>query len=244
MLLRKKVIIGAALFALTLVVGAAAGQAAAEQPLRTYRVTLVNLTNGQPFSPPVAATGKPNVHIFQVGQLASDEIEAIAEDGNEVPAFNALSGNQRVTEAIDVGRPLTPHGQTVGSFTDTVTFDIHAHPGDRLSLATMLICTNDGFIGLAGAHLPAHGQATYHLPAYDAGTELNTEQSEDIVDPCSALGSTHLAGDPNGNEDAAVDVSPAAPITYHHGIQGMGDLTVSAHDWSDPVASVMIEAMD
>jgi len=50
--------------------------------------------------------------------------------------------------------PLTPNGHEVGDFTDTLTFDITARPGDRLSLATMLICTNDGFTGLDAARLP------------------------------------------------------------------------------------------
>ena len=43
-----------------------------------------------PFSPPVAATHDAGLHVFQVGQLASDELAAIAQDGNEVPMADLL----------------------------------------------------------------------------------------------------------------------------------------------------------
>ena len=209
--------------------------------LATYRVTLTNLTHGQPLSPPVAATHRPSLHIFRVGGFASAELEAIAEAGNEVLMFNALNAAERVTQAVDVGRPLTPHGRVVGSFTDTVTFEIQARPGDRFSLATMLICTNDGFTGVNGVRLPRHGASHYYLNGYDAGTEQNTELSRDIVDPCSALGPAPLNGDPNGNEDAAVDSTPQRRIRHHPNIQGNGDLTHELHGWYDPVAVLVIE---
>lgn len=64
-----------------------------------------------------------------------------------------------------------------------VSFDINARSGDRLSLATTLICTNDGFLGLDAATLPDKGRAVYVLDGYDSGTEDNTEQSVDRVNP-------------------------------------------------------------
>src|SRR6266542_1587319 len=132
-------------------------------------VTLVNLTGGQPFSPPVAATHESGLHMFQVGQLATDELAAIAQDGDEAPMAALFAASPHVTEVVDVGRPLTPHGKVVGSFTDTATFEIHAAPHDRLSLATMLICTNDGFLGLDAVRLPDAGARAFDLNGYDAG---------------------------------------------------------------------------
>ncbi len=213
-------------------------------PLRTYKVTLENLTDGQPFSPGVAATHRPSIHVFEVGEAASPGIEAIAEDGNETTAVNALNASSHVTDVFDLNHPLTPSGTVVGSFTDSVSFEIAARPGDRLSLATMLICTNDGFTGLDGARLPQHGSRTFFLNGYDAGTENNTEKSADIVDACSALGPVSLAGDPNGNQNAAVDTSPHGPIHHHPGILGGGDLTPGEHDWTNPVAKVTVERVD
>lgn len=241
--MRRKLVLGiglaAALAATALPAAFAAGPSESH-----YRVTLMNLTDGQPFSPPVAATHRKAIHMFQVGRLASDELEFIAEDGNEVPMFERFSASDRVTQAVDVGRPLTPRGKVVGSFTDSATFEIAAAPGDRFSIATMLICTNDGFLGLDAVKLPKEGSRTLFLNGYDAGTEQNTEESVDLVDPCSLLGPTPLPGDPDGNRDAEVDTAPAELIRHHPNIEGVGELSVAQHGWSDPVAVVTIERID
>ena len=222
---------------------ASASTAAAHSHGARFRVTLENLAAGQPLSPPVAVTHRLPVRLFTVGRPASGAIEALAEDGNESVAVDMLTGAAHVTEVVDVGMPLTPHGTTFGDFTDTVTFEISAQPGDRLSLASMLICTNDGFTGADGARLPRRGVVNYYLNAYDAGTEDNTEASSDIVDPCSALGPVGLNGDPNGNEDAAVNTDPAQNIQYHAGIAGTADL-LEAHNWDGPIARLTIERID
>jgi len=158
--------------------------------------------------------------------------------------FGLFNGSPGVTQTVDVGHPLTPHDRTVGTFTDTATFDISARAGDRFSLATMLICTNDGFLGLDGVRLPSDAARTFELVGWDAGRENNTEKSQDIVDPCSALGPVVLKGDPNGNRDAEVATVQPEPIHLHAGIAGIGDLTRAIHGWKDPVARVSIERLD
>lgn len=207
----------------------------------TYRVTIKNLMKGQPISPPVAATHRQSLHMFRNGHFASSEIEAIAEDGNQAPMVALLSGMSQVTNVVDVGMPLTRRGTVVGDFTDEVTFDIQARAHDRLSIAMMLICTNDGFTGLNGVTLPYRGRRTYYARAYDAGTENNTEMSADIVDACSALGPIALAGDPNGNEDDAVATMPPRRIRPHRGIRGTGDLDPSNHGWYGATARITIQ---
>ncbi|MEX1254676.1 MAG: spondin domain-containing protein [Dehalococcoidia bacterium] len=240
----KKLLFSAGLALLVIALSSAAAQATGNPHLRTYQITLENLTGGQPFSPPVAATHRHGIEVFDVGSRASPELELIAEDGNEVPMFERLMMSKKVTEALDIGRPLTPHGTTVGDFTDSVTFQIEARPGDRFSLATMLICTNDGITGLDGIHLPHHGERVFYLGGYDAGTEDNTEASQDIVDPCSALGPAPLDGDPDGNEDSAVDTHPQRRVRHHPGIAGLDDLDPELHGWKGPVARVTIERVD
>ena len=210
----------------------------------TYRVTIVNLSHGQPLSPPVAATHGRGISMFKLRRPASPELEALAEDGDQTQFYNLLNGMPKVTEVVDVGMPLTPYGKEVGDFTDTVTFEISGKPGDRLSLATMLICSNDGFAGLSTVRLPWRVQRVYALRGYDAGTENNTELSQDIVDPCSALGPVPLEGDPNGNEDMAVDTDPPHPIIFHRGIAGTGDLSVSDHGWLGPLGVVIVKRID
>lgn len=220
--------------------------AEAGPPHRTYRVTLTNLTDSQPFSPGAAATHRPWFHAFEVGDLAHPAIEAIAEDGNHMPAIEALTGLAEdgvVTDFYEIGRPITRSGTTFMGFTDSITFEVDARPGDRLSLATMLICTNDGFTGLDGVKLPAHGSVTYHSMGYDAGTEENTEESEHIVDPCSGLGPVPLAGDPN-DPNGGVATDPLEAISHHPGVSGGGNLSASMHDWTNPVAEISIERID
>jgi hypothetical protein len=206
-----------------------------------YQVTLENTTSGQPFSPPVAVTHARSalMPLFGNGFFAPPAIEAIAEDGNQSLLVELLEQSRKVNHVVDVGLPLTPQGTAVGDFSDSVTFDIYARPGDRISLAGMLICTNDGLVGLNSAKLPRHGSAHYMLNGYDAGTENNTERSEDIVDACSALGPVVLDGDANGNVNDAVDTWPREKVTLHPGITGVGDL-LPAHDWDGPVAKLTI----
>ncbi len=59
-------------------------------------------------------------------------------------------------------------------------------------------------------------------------------------DNVSVAGPFPLAGDPNGNEDDAVDMMPHMPIIHHPNIMGTGDLSVAEHGWTDPVAKVTI----
>jgi hypothetical protein len=209
--------------------------------MRTYRVTIENLTHSQPFSPPVAATHQRSIRMFEVGRLASDELAAIAQGGDQVPMANRFRRSDKTTDVVDLGRPLTRKGTAVGSFTDSATFAIRAAPGDSFSIATMLICTNDGFLGLDAVRLPRHGTNVHWLNGYDAGRERNTEQSVDLVDPCSALGPALLPGDPDGNRDGPpVTTVPPQRIQHHPNIQGTGELSPQLHGWRDPVAKVTI----
>jgi hypothetical protein len=218
--------------ALVIALLATSGIVSAHPAERSYTITFENLTDGQPFSPIVAATHRNATGLFHVGSAASPGIEAVAEDGNNSVAFDALSNDKHAYDVVNAGVPVMIDG--------SVSFDITARPGDRLSLATMLICTNDGFTGLDGVKLPKVGSATFYLNAYDAGSEDNTEASADIVDPCSGIGPFALAGDPNGNENDAVDTSPRGVITHHPGIAGGADLDADAHGWDGPVAKVTV----
>ena len=216
------------------------GTARLAQALR-YEITLQNLASGQPISPPVAATHRPGAALFSVGTAALPQLEAIAEDGDASGAGALLRSLSQVSDVVNIGQPLTPAGTVFGDFTDTLTFEIWARPGDRLTVAGMLICTNDGFSGLDRAPLPLRGAAVYPAYAYDAGTEVNTELSADLVDPCSVVGPAGLNGDPNGNENAAVNTTGV--VTAHPGISGDGDLT-AVHDWDGAIMEVTVTRID
>ncbi len=226
----------ATLLAIAGLVSAWAVPAGAEQP-STVTVTITNLADNQPISPPVVVTHHRNASFFEVGKSASAGLEAIAENGDPSVAFAAFDGAPHVTGVVNVGQPLTRAGTTFNGFTDSVTFEIAAQRSDVLSLAGMLICTNDGFSGGDDLAIPRRGTFTYFLNGYDAGTELNTEASADIVDACSLLGPVVLAGDDNGNSNDGIDEN--APIAPHGGIAGAADLLLD-HNWDDPVLMVSI----
>lgn len=206
-------------------------------PIATFEVTITNLAGSQPISPPVVVTHAAGTHLFRVGSAASAGVVAIAENGDPSVAVDELTGAPGVTSVVNVGQPLTLAGTTVGDFSDTVTIEINAVRGDVVSLAGMLICTNDGFAGIDSRALPRRGSATYYANGYDAGSEHNTELSADIVDACSALGPVVLDGDDNGNNNDGIDSHRR--IRHHRGIRGGGDLLLD-HNWDDPVLMVTV----
>ena len=210
--------------------------------LRTYEVTLWNKAANQPISPPVVVTHDRDIRFWQRGSTASAGLIAIAEDGDPGVAVGMLEGLDGVTDVVNVGQPLTRRGTTFGDFTDSVTFTIQARPGDRLSFAGMLICTNDGFTGVDSLRLPSnHRTRVTYARGYDAGSEINSERSEDIVDACSDLGPVTLDGDGNGNENDTVDADGV--ISRHRGIVGESDL-LTAHNWRKGVVRVKVKMIN
>lgn len=223
--------------ALTLASSAGADNAAPAAQ-RTYRLTIENLTTGQPFSPGVAATHTKQQQVFRVGSAASEGVRLIAENGDPSTAVADLSAAPGVYAASATSAPVGCIG-CAGPFGTTLSFEIQAAANaNRLSLAIMLICTNDGFTGLDAVKLPGgFGPAVHYAPAYDAGTEANDELWTSIVDPCGAIGPVAAAADGRNDRPATGGV-----VAIHPGIQGGGDLT-SAHDWSDPVARITIQRL-
>jgi len=210
---------------------------------KVYEVTITNLTSGQPLTPPVVATHRRSLEVFEVGEDASFEVKEIAENGNNGPLLSALGSNKRVYEVLQAGMgPLVPAGAPGGAlFPDSVTFTISAEDGAKyLSFVAMLVCTNDGFTGVDGMRLPKKvGQSVITYTAgYDAGTEVNTEDFADIVPPCQGLIGVS-SGEPGaGASDPAL--AEDEDIMHHPGIQGGADLVPGVHGWADPVAKIVI----
>ena len=131
--------------AVALAASATAFSASANE--RTYDVTIQNLTSGQPLSPGVAVTHRPGVYLFSPGAGTNPGIVTLAKTGMPGDAIAHLSrfkGNG-VTDVVMAAKPI----MTTGSGKPTTqSFTIKAQDGDVLSWARMLICTNDGIVGL------------------------------------------------------------------------------------------------
>ncbi len=101
----------------------------------------------------------------------------------------------------------------------------------------MLICTNDGFVGLNNVRLPQGFRTIMRRGhAYDAGTELNDELFTSIVDPCGAIGP--VAAPADGLNDRTA--TPDEVVRMHRGIRGGGDLFPDDHGWEGPAAKITI----
>jgi hypothetical protein len=209
----------------------------------TYRVTIIDLAEGQPLTPPLLAFHRAGVDVFSVGRPASFGVKEIAENGNLQPLHDDLAARRGVRAIFRGTEPLVPlgsPGNTEHGFDDRVTFTITTDREARfVSWVSMLICTNDGFTGLDRVRLPTRvgSRVAIATAGYDAGTEVNTEAFADIVQPCQALmGKT---GDP-GTDMSNPDLAEHGVIHHHPGIEGDADLDPDVHGWDDPVAVVII----
>jgi hypothetical protein len=201
---------------------------------RTYRVTVTNLTTGQPLSPGVFVTHSRRAALFTERTRASDGIRQIAENGDPSVAAAALAGIRGVHSIVTSAAPVGIVGGA--PFPSSLSLEIETGADAHfLSLSLMLICTNDGFAGLDGVRLPGglDAEAVYYAEAYDAGTERNDELASSIVPPCFGIGP--VKGLVGGNGRTPQD----GVIRHHRGIKGKADLT-SAHGWQGPVARVTV----
>lgn len=194
----------------------------AQSAVRYYEVTITNAARGESFTPLLVSTHGARSHLFQVGHAPRPELAALAEGGDTVPMANLLtSGSKTVSTATSMG--LLAPGKSV-------TVKVAAKPGaDRLSVAAMLIPTNDAFVALNAIKLPTGwGKVVHWAPAYDAGSEPNDELCVSIPGPaCGGAG-----GSPEASGEGFVHV--------HAGIHGIGDLSAAEYDWRNPVAEISI----
>lgn len=226
-----------AAMALALLLLTVAASAASADNTRNYRITITNLTEAQWFTPAAVATHRGATDLFRLGETASLGVKEIAENGNLAPMVELFASDSHiwdseVVKAASGPPPIAPDG--------SVTFEISSAKGARFfSWVSMLICTNDGFTGLDSIKLPVGvgATATHFTAGYDAGTELNTEDWDDLVPPCAQLTGF---GDQGGTESSNPALAEGGVVNMHGGITGDGDLVPSVHGWMNPVASVEI----
>jgi hypothetical protein len=207
----------------------------------SYRVTVHNLTSGQPFTPPLAAVHRTSISLFEVGDPASVEIQQIAENGNLAPMIAFASAAKHVQDAVVTEGPTLPP-LLPG---ESLSFDIDGRTGAKyLSVVSMLICTNDGFTGVNSVRLPRRvgEMTTVDAYGYDAGTEVNTEAWDDLVPPCAPLTGFDAMGAGTGASNPAL--AENGVVHMHPGIAGSADLDPSVHGWTGAVARYEIERIN
>ncbi len=121
-----------------------------------YEVTVTNVTRGAFFTPVLVVSHRPDVSLFALGQPASAELAILAEGGDTEPLAQVLRANSQVTGVANSEGLLEP-GQSV-------TVQVPAQGTDRISLAAMILPTNDGFVALNGVAVPRGGSQRYCRP--------------------------------------------------------------------------------
>jgi Spondin_N len=213
---------------LTLALSAIFANAAQAADGWTYEVSITNITYQQQFTPLLLVTHEPSVKLFELGKPASAGLVTLAEEGNGAPLRGTLDGLRQVNMTV-LGSGLTNGGSTV-------TFTIQGFPWrDRLSVASMLIPTNDAFMAINAVELPYTGATTYTARAYDSGSEVNDEKCSSIPGP-----NFRECGGPGGG--AKVNGGEGF-VHIHRGIQGVGDLNPAVRTWLNPVAEVTVRRM-
>ncbi|WP_435177732.1 spondin domain-containing protein [Halorussus sp. AFM4] len=178
------------------VVGAASADSGDEATTFTVRVenvstptTLATSGSGDAEKQPVplspgayAVHSEPGPLFAELEPARGNGLEALAEDGMPTDLAGALAERDDVSDSgafatpagADEPAPIGPDG--------AYEFAVEAEPGERLSLATMFVQSNDLFyapeprgIGLFDGGEPLSGDVTNAIGLWDAGTECNRE---------------------------------------------------------------------
>ena len=141
----------------------------------SYDVTVTNLTNAQPLSPPAVVLHGDDT-LWQIGDVASVELERIAEGGDATDFLN-----QGVASAGGTG-PIPPGDS------QTISVTINDVTDANLTIATMLVNSNDAFTGMSNWNLSSLEVGETYItsrPAYDSGTESNSESAATMPGPAA-----------------------------------------------------------
>ena len=199
-----------------------ASSAVSADESRVYQVTITNLTNSINFTPILVTSHRKSISLFEAGSPASDELTAIAEGGDTAPLAATLHADPHVADVQNSGGLLGPG--------ESVTVDVSSRHGARyISIASMMLPTNDGFISVNSVKAPKHGTATYYSPGYDAGTEPNDEVCASIPGPTC------------GGAGPSPEVDGEGYVHINRGIHGIGDLAADVYDWRNAVAKITIK---
>jgi hypothetical protein len=196
-----------------------------------YEVTVTNITNNQPLAPVAVIAHDSGYQPWQSGSAATNGLEMLAEGGDPSQLIaEADMDADVVTTAASTGGPFAP------GTAKTITIEAMPDSDLQLSIATMLVNTNDAFAGvnsLSIGDMAMGDTMSMMAKVYDAGTEDNTESAATIPGP---------AGMGEGFNAARDDVDF---VSIHAGVVTVDDgLMTSALDesyrWLGPAAKVSV----
>lgn len=210
------------IIALTLLVGAQV-HAKKNNQAKKFKVSIINLTKGQPMTPALVAVHAPGFELFHLGQPASAGLGILAQDGDTSVLTQELSKKKYVVRTAQGSGVFLP-GQK-----QEIKVEAN-NPYFKISLVSMLARTNDAFAGALNISTNLKkGQKIIKLAkVYDAGAEMNTEE-------CA-----HIPAPPCDNPKVGTSGGEGF-VRPHEGINGLADLELGRDTFSNVVAKVIVE---
>lgn len=180
-----------------------------------FEVEVTNLTHHQTIAPVGVILHRAGYDAFVLGAAASAGLEMLAEGGDNSRFLKDAKADRAVLKTAAGTAPIMPGGSE--------SFMIKGAARDPgLSLAGMLVNTNDGFAALNGvdvSHLAQGDAITLYANVYDAGSEGNSEAAADLPG--------------QGGEGFNANRDDRDFIAVHAGVVGLEDgLATSALDAS------------
>lgn len=147
---------------------------------RTYTISVTNLTANQPLSPLAVLGHNSHYQLFTLGSAATQALEMLAEGGDN-SAVLAIRNSSR-----NVGYSASGSGVILPGSSDTVTLTMNRFTASRVSVASMLVNTNDAFVGETKVRVSQLGvgeSVTMNMTVWDSGTEANAETAATVPGP-------------------------------------------------------------
>ncbi|MGJ8692594.1 MAG: spondin domain-containing protein [Thalassotalea sp.] len=194
-----------------------------------YEVMVTNLTYAQPMSP-VAVVLHNEGKLWQVGEAASVALETMAESGDN---SSLLTTSVALSSA-------SGEGVIMPSMNEAVMVSLAETMPMYLSVATMLVNTNDAFSGLNAIDISmmmVDQTMTYTVGTYDAGTEKNSEMMGTIPGPA------------DGGEGFNASRDDVDFVAMHPGVvssdDGLtGSVLTQAHKFDNPTLMISIKRVE
>jgi hypothetical protein len=195
-----------------------------------YKVTMTNLTSNQPLSPQGVVLHTGEYLAWQVGEQAAAGIERLAEAGDPAVFLDQAEMDANVLVTAQNGSVIIPGSSISVEIKSKRDSDL------RMSVATMLVNTNDAYTGLTGTligDLAVNESKTVYAPAYDAGTEANSETAATVPGP---------AGNGEGynpvQDDRGFITVHSGAVTADDGLAGSS--LNESHRWDNPVTRIIV----
>ena len=194
-----------------------------QSPVKEFKVTVINLTKGQPITPPVLTVHSPKFKLFELGMPATKGLAVLAQDGVTSELVSELEASKKVVRSTTAEGVIMP-GQKA---------ELMIQANDtrfKLSIVGMLARTNDAIVSATSLPTGLKKGQKYSTLAkvYDAGAETNTESCSQIpAPPCG----NPMVGT-NGGEGF---------VRPHEGLTGVGDLDPARDAFSSVAAKIIVE---